>query len=170
MSLQHVQAALCSQQQVSTAARFPAQSRICPGVMMDLRAGRSPWIPIATAAASALLPKNHLREIEKVPDSNKSFITTTFAKYPQIAIKSPQQANWRIFFCTILRTGNEARAGLRKPPHYPQLARENARSRDRTRVPTSVMQASQLFSQLVSQLVSHLERKAGNSNQRNQTY
>jgi len=35
--------------------------------MMDLRAGRSPWIPIAAAAASALLPKKPFeREREDV--------------------------------------------------------------------------------------------------------
>jgi len=70
---------------------------MCPGVMMDLRAGRSPWIPIAAAAASALLPQKPFeRERERrCPTPIKASIQTTFAKCPQSAIKSPQQANWR---------------------------------------------------------------------------
>jgi hypothetical protein len=98
--------------------------------MMDLRAGRSPWIPIAAAAASALLPKNHLREIEKVPDSNKSFITTTFAKYPSVRHQISATSKLEKFFLAQFCELETKPAQAYESPHITRSSRGRTQGRE----------------------------------------
>jgi hypothetical protein len=69
-----------------------------------------------------------------MPESNKSFITTTLAKRPQSAIKSPQQANWRNSVAQFCELETKPAQACESPTLPAARERESARSRDRTRV------------------------------------